>query len=127
MKLFKQFINWWIDERQIENGEFGGGLSDDGDLTHLWPAAVLMGIEPKKITRRNVQGARIFGPALHFPHKDYAKNSALAQALGFKERVASEDVVRFAELVADQRQLAEKFENALKRHWKCSPALPDFF
>ena len=51
LKLFKQFINWWTDERQIENGEFGGGLSDDGDLTHLWPAAALMGIEPEKITR----------------------------------------------------------------------------
>ncbi len=73
-------------------------------------------VEPKKITRRNVPGVRTFGPALHFPHKDYAKNPALAKALGFKERVTSEDVVRFAELVVDQRQLAEKFENALKRH-----------
>lgn len=73
-------------------------------------------VEPKKITRRNASGARTFGPALHFPHKDYTKNTALAKALGFKDRVTSEDVVRFAELVADQRQLSEKFENALKRH-----------
>lgn len=50
LKLYKQFINWWIDNRQIENGEYGGGLSDDGDLTHLWPGAALMGIEPQKIT-----------------------------------------------------------------------------
>ena len=50
LKLLKQFINWWIDERQIENGELGGGLSDDGDLTNLWPGAALMGIEPEKIT-----------------------------------------------------------------------------
>ncbi|MDA2927342.1 LamG domain-containing protein [Acidobacteria bacterium AH-259-G07] len=49
LKLFKQFIYWWIDNRQIENGEFGGGLSDDGDLTHLWVGAALMGIEPKKL------------------------------------------------------------------------------
>jgi Concanavalin A-like lectin/glucanases superfamily len=51
LKLLKRFINWWIDERQMENGELGGGLSDDGDLTNLWPGAALMGIEPEKITR----------------------------------------------------------------------------
>ena len=73
-------------------------------------------VKPKKITRRNVPGARTFGPALHFPHKDYAKNPALAKALGFKERVTSEDVVQLARLVADKRQVPEKFENALKRH-----------
>ena len=50
LKLLKHFVNWWIDERQIENGEFGGGLSDDGDLTNLWPGAALMGIDPEKIT-----------------------------------------------------------------------------
>ena len=26
----KRFVSWYIDHRQIENGEFGGGLSDDG-------------------------------------------------------------------------------------------------
>jgi hypothetical protein len=50
LKLLKYFIHWWIDNRQIENGEFGGGLSDDGDLTNLWPGAALMGITPEKIT-----------------------------------------------------------------------------
>ena len=50
LKLLKYFIHWWIDNRQIENGEFGGGLSDDGDLTNLWPGAALMGITPKKIS-----------------------------------------------------------------------------
>ena len=40
---------WYIDKRQIENGEFGGGLSDDGDLTNVWPATALMGVEPEKI------------------------------------------------------------------------------
>jgi len=43
------FVNWYIDQRQIENGEFGGGLSDDGDLTNVWPATALMGCDPEKI------------------------------------------------------------------------------
>jgi catechol 2,3-dioxygenase-like lactoylglutathione lyase family enzyme len=43
-------VLWWIDNRQISNGEFGGGLSDDDDLTNCWPSAVLMGCEPKKVS-----------------------------------------------------------------------------
>jgi len=43
-----QFVNWWIDYRQVE-GEFGGGLSDDSDLLNQWPGLALMGVEPDKI------------------------------------------------------------------------------
>lgn len=50
LKNLKQFILWWIDERMIENGELGGGLSDDGDFSNIYPGAALMGIEPEKIT-----------------------------------------------------------------------------
>jgi hypothetical protein len=45
----KRFVNWYIDRRQIENGEFGGGLSDDGDLTNWWPGTALMGVDPEKL------------------------------------------------------------------------------
>jgi len=50
LRAVERFILWWIDHRQIENGEFGGGLSDDDDLTNIWPAAALMGCAPEKIT-----------------------------------------------------------------------------
>lgn len=49
LRRLKQFVLWYIDHRQIENGEFGGGLSDDGDLTNWWPGTALMGVEPSKI------------------------------------------------------------------------------
>ncbi len=49
LKLIGKVILWWIDNRQIENGEFGGGLSDDSDMTHSWPIPALMGVEPEKI------------------------------------------------------------------------------
>lgn len=45
----ERFVLWYIERRQIDNGEFGGGLSDDGDLTNQWPGAALMGIEPERI------------------------------------------------------------------------------
>ena len=50
LKQWHDFIDWWIDERQIENGEFGGGLSDDGDFANCMPPLALMGIMPEKIT-----------------------------------------------------------------------------
>ena len=49
LRNLKKFVLWYIDHRQIDNGEFGGGLSDDGDLTNVWPATALMGVEPEKI------------------------------------------------------------------------------
>ncbi len=49
MGYIKRFLRWWIDKRQIENGEFGGGLSDDGDLTAWWPGPAMAGIMPEKI------------------------------------------------------------------------------
>lgn len=45
----KSLINWYIDHRQISDGEFGGGLSDDSDFTELFPGLVLMGSTPDKI------------------------------------------------------------------------------
>jgi hypothetical protein len=51
MDYFKRFVNWYIDNRQIANGEFGGGLSDDSDLTDLFPSVVFMGAPAEKITQ----------------------------------------------------------------------------
>lgn len=49
LKHYKYLINWWIDNRQIENGEMGGGLSDDGDYTAMWVGLAEMGCDPEKI------------------------------------------------------------------------------
>lgn len=50
MRLLRHFMEWWIDNRQSEYGDFGGGLSDDTDMTNQWPGAALMGLMPDKIT-----------------------------------------------------------------------------
>jgi len=49
LRLCDRIYSWWIDERQIGNGEFGGGLSDDGDMTNQFPGPALMGVKPDKI------------------------------------------------------------------------------
>ncbi len=45
------FINWYIDRRQSPYGDFGGGISDDVDLTNLWPGVALLGSQPGKVRR----------------------------------------------------------------------------
>ncbi|MBN1293484.1 MAG: hypothetical protein JXB48_16715 [Candidatus Latescibacteria bacterium] len=50
VKQWRYFLNWWIDNRQIENGEFGGGLSDDGDFANCMPGLALIGVDSGKIT-----------------------------------------------------------------------------
>jgi hypothetical protein len=42
-------INWYVDNRQISNGEFGGGLSDDSDFLNWWPGLDFMGASPDKL------------------------------------------------------------------------------
>ena len=49
LRHVKYFVNWWVDHRQVENGEFGGGISDDTDLTNTWPGVGLMGCDPDKL------------------------------------------------------------------------------
>ncbi len=48
--LVEKFVTWYVDHRQIGNGEFGGGISDDTDLTNMWPGVALMGSAPEKLT-----------------------------------------------------------------------------
>jgi len=73
-------------------------------------------VAPRSITLPNAPGARRLRLALHLPHKDYAKDRALAKALGFKNKITSDDVIRFAEIVANQPDLAEEFERVLTRY-----------
>ena len=45
----KRLINWYVDNRQLPNGEFGGGLSDDSDFLNWWPGLAMMGATPDKL------------------------------------------------------------------------------
>lgn len=49
LKAVRRFIEWWIDQRQADFGDFGGGISDDSDLSQQWPGLALMGVIPDKV------------------------------------------------------------------------------
>jgi hypothetical protein len=51
LRHLERLVSYYIDHRQVSNGEFGGGLSDDDDFTNLLVGAAFMGIEPEKIRR----------------------------------------------------------------------------
>ena len=46
----KKFVLWYVDNRQVDYGDFGGGISDDVDLVNMWPGVAFMGCEPDKLT-----------------------------------------------------------------------------
>jgi hypothetical protein len=51
LKRVRHYIDWWIDERQVPYGDFGGGISDDNDMTQQWPPLALMGADPDKVRK----------------------------------------------------------------------------
>ena len=70
-------------------------------------------VEPSSIIGRRVLGARHLEPVLHFPHRDYSHDSELSRSLRFRTKVSGEDLVRYATLVTQRPELADKFEEAL--------------
>jgi hypothetical protein len=42
IKQFRQILDWWVKNRQIETGEIGGGLSRDTTLVSNWTGIALM-------------------------------------------------------------------------------------
>ena len=55
LRHYKHLINFYIDHRQIENGEFGGGLSDDGDFTAMWVGLVNMDCDREKVKQSQLR------------------------------------------------------------------------
>ena len=68
---------------------------------------------PRSITLRRARGARRLGAALHFPHRDFAKDTELARAFRFRDRIDGDDLVRYAQMVENDHSLAERFEETL--------------
>ena len=49
LAALSDLLNWYVDNRQISDGEFGGGLSDDTDFLNWWPGVAMMGSTPDKL------------------------------------------------------------------------------
>ena len=60
LKHYKKLINWYIDNRMIENGELGGGLSDDGDFVSHWFTLVNMDSDAEKVKRAIFRNTEAF-------------------------------------------------------------------
>jgi Domain of unknown function (DUF3883) len=72
-------------------------------------------VAPSSITLQAVSGAEELAAVLHAPHPDYAGDLKLAQDLGFRQRIGEQDIIAYARLVSKHPELAEAFEETLKR------------
>ena len=52
----KSLIEWYIDNRQLTDGEIGGGLGDDSDFFNWWPGLAFMGADPDKLKASLLRG-----------------------------------------------------------------------
>lgn len=59
-----EIIRWWIEHRQREGGEFGGGWGDDCEMWRWW-APVLLGFDDPEITEAQLKFSRA---AVRRPH-----------------------------------------------------------
>ncbi|HDN67926.1 MAG TPA: hypothetical protein ENF86_03115 [Firmicutes bacterium] len=53
-----EIFRWWVTNRQIENGEMGGGWGDDCEMLRAWPIAIMAADDPMILTgwRRMAKG-----------------------------------------------------------------------
>jgi hypothetical protein len=49
IKQLERIADYYIDERQVSNGEFGGGLNDDGKFTFFFTPLSYFGVQPEKL------------------------------------------------------------------------------
>jgi len=64
LERLADIIEWWIDNRMQENGEYGGGWGDDCEMWRWW-VPVLIGFDDPKITRAQT---RFSNALLSQPH-----------------------------------------------------------
>ncbi len=85
LERLADIIEWWIDNRMQQNGEYGGGWGDDCEMWRWW-VPVLIGFDSPKITRAQ---ARFSTALMDQPH----------MKLGYTNRMS--DVEHTAEDSAD--------------------------
>lgn len=64
IERLRDIIHWWIDHRQRDDGQFGGGWGDDCEMWRWW-AAVLLGFDDKKSGEAQLKFSRA---AMNRPH-----------------------------------------------------------
>ena len=60
LRHYKKIIRFFMDKRQIANGELGGGLSDDGDFVASWARYAMMDCEGDKVVHSMEANERAF-------------------------------------------------------------------
>ena len=60
-------IHWWIDNRQVEDGQFGGGWGDDVEMWRWW-TPILVAFDDPKITAAQVKLSKAILSEPHMKH-----------------------------------------------------------
>ena len=69
-------------------------------------------VTPGRIIIPKARGVEQIKAALDLPHSDYARDTGLANALFFRKKIAGDDLVAYAQIVAQEPQRAADFERS---------------
>ena len=72
-------------------------------------------VEPTAMIAPTVFGADVLEPVLHFPHGDYARETALLANLRIRRQLSGEDLVAFGQNHVTEKATAQRFEAVLGR------------
>ncbi|MBM3335893.1 hypothetical protein FJY63_14640, partial [Candidatus Sumerlaeota bacterium] len=67
LERLADIVEWWIDNRMRENGEFGGGWGDDCEMWRWW-VPVLIAFDDPKITQTQARFSQAILSASHMAH-----------------------------------------------------------
>lgn len=67
LEKLAQIIHWWIDHRQLPNGEFGGGWGDDCEMWRWWTPIMIGFDDPKVAQAQELFSQAMFGQE-HMKH-----------------------------------------------------------
>jgi len=67
LEKLAHIIHWWIDNQQLENGEFGGGWGDDCEMWRWWSPVMIAFADPKVTQSQERFSQGLFGQA-HMKH-----------------------------------------------------------
>jgi hypothetical protein len=80
-------------------------------------------VSGEQLVQPSVATGSFFGPALHFPNRDYVRDAVLLKRLRLRRSIRDDEIVAFAGGWVRSPEIAERFEAVLARRPKLSSPL----
>ena len=114
LEKLREVIHWWVDHRQLPNGEYGGGWNDDVEMWRRWVPVLLAFEDEKSVQAQELLSTRLLthprlagGYVNHITDVEHSSeeiSDVLTPMMHLKPKEAlwKQKVLRLAELMRQQ-------------------------